>query len=145
MTARETTEGALVDRLLDEVLLSGDIEALPTIVHPNVRVSDVAFDSSYQGIDEYAGHFEMMRNAFSDIRMTHEILAACDGVVTVEYEFTGRNTGPFMGQDPSGRDVSFRGIDVYTVVDGKIAEVRGSFDLYGLRAAIEGEEPFEGE
>ena len=127
----------VVESLLTDVLETGDIAAIDHLAHPNVHVSDVAFETAYRGIDEWAGHFEMLRRAFSDIDVTFGLLSACEDVLTVEYRFDGVHTGPFMGQPASGNRITFGGIDVYRFADGKIRSVRSAVDLFGVLSGID--------
>ena len=42
--------------------------------------------------------------------------------VLVYFSFTGTHTGPFFGAPPSGNKVSFIGVDIFTIKDGKFVE-----------------------
>ncbi len=134
--ASHETKVDLVERLQTDVLQDGTVDELTTVLHEDVRVSDIAFEGVYEGIDDYVGHVEMLRTAFSDIEVSHEVLCEGDHAMTVEYRFHGTHTGPFMEIEGTGNDVSFTGIDVYTFVDDRINRIRSAFTLFGLLSDI---------
>ena len=43
--------------------------------------------------------------------------------------FTGKHTGEAMGIPPSGQAITIRGIEIWRVADGKIAERWGVVDV----------------
>jgi steroid delta-isomerase-like uncharacterized protein len=67
--------------------------------------------------------FQEYFQAFPDMSLTiHEMIAENDIVVT---RFTGRGThkGALLGAPPTGKQVSFSGIDMVRIKDGKAQEV----------------------
>ncbi len=49
-------------------------------------------------------------------------IAEGDRVVT-RWRFRGTNTGPFLGNPPTGREVSVSGTHIHRIADGTIAEI----------------------
>lgn len=111
---------------------TGEYDELDSILHHDVHVSDVSFDGAYVGIPEYIGHVENLRNAFSDIETSYTILAEGTDSVTVEWRLEGVHSGPFMGVEATDNDVSFGGIDVFSIEDGRVKKIRTAFDVYRL-------------
>ena len=67
--------------------------------------------------------FQEWLQAFPDMNLTiHEMIAENDYVVT---RFTGRGThkGTLLGAPPTGKEVSFSGIDMIRIKEGKALEV----------------------
>lgn len=124
--------GAVVGHLLEAVLAGGDLDRLADLVAPDVVVRDVAFGDAYESREAYREHQEVLEAAFPDHETTFEVIAAGDDAVTVEWTLHGTHEGPFLGVEPTGNDVSFSGLDVYRVSDGRVVEVTGCFDLFGL-------------
>ena len=74
------------------------------------------------GRDNVAGLLTAVVTALPDLRATqHDIFAQGDEVV-VRLVVTGTQRGAILGIPASGRPVSWDAIDVYRLVDGKIAE-----------------------
>lgn len=73
-----------------------------------------------QGIkDTIAGFLK----AFPDMSVTvHDIIAERD-LVAVRLTMQGTHTGSLMGETPTGKKVSFRGLDMVRIKDGKAIEV----------------------
>lgn len=135
MTSHQS-KASLIERLQTDVLQGGETDEIASILHEDVHVSDVAFDGVYEGIQDYVGHVEMLRAAFSDVEISYEVLAEGDDSMAVEYRFEGTHTGPFMGIEATGNDVSFSGIDVYTISEGRVTRIRSAFTLFGLLSDI---------
>ena len=59
--------------------------------------------------------------------------------VVFRWRTDATSTGPFMGLSPTGEKVSYTGITIYRVHDGKIAELWNEWDnmrfLQGIGAA----------
>jgi steroid delta-isomerase-like uncharacterized protein len=68
--------------------------------------------------------------AFPDFYATVEdlIVDAPAGKVAVRWSATGTHRGPFMGVAPTGRRITFRGIETLRIEDGLIAERAGEWD-----------------
>jgi len=80
-----------------------------------------------------AGHARALFVAFPDL--SFEVLggrASGGGQVITQWLMHGTNTGPWNGQPPTGRPVTVRGVDAFTVTDGKITSAEGYFDRQAL-------------
>ncbi|MDX1746834.1 MAG: ester cyclase, partial [Halobacteriales archaeon] len=125
-----TPEIATIDALFNEVQNEGNLDALAEIVHEDVQVSSISFDGVYDGLEDYRAHFEMMDAAFDDIEVEYEVLAEGEDAVVVETRFNGIHVGPFMEIEATGNPVSYPGIAVIELEDGRITSVRSAFDLF---------------
>jgi predicted ester cyclase len=56
--------------------------------------------------------------------------------VVLRLRLTGVNTGSFMDNPPSGRPIDIGGLAMFTVDEGKVAELRAQFDQVGLMQQI---------
>jgi len=63
-----------------------------------------------------------VRRAFPDYRGTNEIQLAEGDMVANRFVFYGTHQGEFMGVAPTGREVSFTGLAIDRIADGKIVE-----------------------
>jgi steroid delta-isomerase-like uncharacterized protein len=79
-----------------------------------------------------AEHAQALFAGFPDLNF--EVLSAQladgagGGTVVARWLMRGTNTAPLRGLPPSGRSVALPGVDLITVVDGKIGSVEGYFD-----------------
>lgn len=85
-----------------------------------------------QGI-EGAGYFvTAFRAAFSDIRLDIDLLLGEADHVMFRWIANAVHTGPFMGVEPTGKQVKFSGITVHRVANGRFAESTAEIDFLGL-------------
>jgi C-1 hydroxylase len=59
---------------------------------------------------------------FPDWHETIEDIIAEGDKVWIRISYTGTHTGEFMGIAPTGKKVTTKGVDIYRIVNGKLAE-----------------------
>lgn len=81
--------------------------------------------------------FEAVFSAgFSNIRHSLEDIVAEGDRVAFRMTMDATHTGEFMGLPASGKQVSFLGIGIMRIADGKVADYWGSPDRMGLMQQI---------
>jgi predicted ester cyclase len=61
-------------------------------------------------------------SAWSNMRLEiHEVIATADKVV-LRFTNSGTNSGPFMGNPPTGKHAEWLGIGIYTIRESRITE-----------------------
>jgi steroid delta-isomerase-like uncharacterized protein len=70
--------------------------------------------------------------AFPDLTVISSDLLAEGDKVVASYTWRGTHRGEFQGIPPTGKQVKVRGISIYRVAGGKIAEEWWQQDLLGL-------------
>jgi steroid delta-isomerase-like uncharacterized protein len=73
-----------------------------------------------------------LRAAFPDLHYSVEDQIAEGDKVVVRYRFRGTHLGIFQGMPPTGKQVTYTGILIYRMLNGKIAEQWTEFDLLGF-------------
>lgn len=58
--------------------------------------------------------------------------------VAATLAISGTNTGPFMGNAPTGKRVEFPAVIFATVASGQVVEMRGQFDQVGVMQQLQG-------
>jgi steroid delta-isomerase-like uncharacterized protein len=121
----------VIRRFSEEVVNKGNFDALPDLVHENVR-----FDTTVAGVTAgVAGVkevFSALHKGFSNAACAIEELVAEGETVAERFTFSGTHSGEFHGLPPTGKQVSMSGMAMFRVVDGKIAERWGLEDQLGL-------------
>jgi predicted ester cyclase len=74
----------------------------------------------------------LFRTAFRDLRYTVEAQIAEGELVLSRFSASGTQTGPFMGAPPSGKSVTYTGMDLNRIVRGKIVESWVNYDALAL-------------
>ena len=77
-----------------------------------------------QGRQAAADFIKEMRAAFPDMKGTIRSLVAEGDQVTAHWEATGTHQGPYRGAAPTGQPVTWEGVSLYRVKDGRITEHR---------------------
>lgn len=109
---------------LDEILAEDLIEHAP--LPPGIP-------AGREGVKQLMATY---REAFPDLRMTIEKYIEQGDVGCAVLRVTGTNTGPLLGQPPTGRPVDICMIDVVRVADGRAAEHWGASDDLGMFAQL---------
>src|SRR5215216_2472489 len=118
-----TEETKAVSNRVAEAISRGDLDALDELMAP-----DIAREFK-EGIAE-------VRRAFPDYHGTNEIQIAEGDMVANRFVFYGTHQGEFMGVAPTGGQVTFKGLSLDKVVDGKIVESWVEMDLEGILRQI---------
>jgi predicted ester cyclase len=104
-----TEENKAVSNRVADAFSRGDLDAIDELMAPDRA-------------QEFKRSIDLLRQAFSDIYGTNEFQIAEGDLVANRFVYYGTHQGEFMGIAPTGREVTFRGIAIDRVVDGKIVE-----------------------
>ena len=105
-----------------------DALCTPTFVgHDPTAPADVV---GPQALKDYA--YDPWFAAFPDAQATIEDLIAEGDKVVTRSTLRGTHRGEFMGIAPTGKHVTFTGIAIFRIEEGKIAEGWNNFDVLGL-------------
>mgnify|MGYP003574272347 CR=1 FL=1 len=86
--------------------------------------------------DEYRGLCQAYFAAFPDLRITCDGWVAEGDRVTKIWTAHSTHKGDFMGIPASGNSVVVKGIEVFRLANGKIAELWASMDTLGMMQQI---------
>src|SRR5688572_23843246 len=89
---------------------TGDVSKIDELVAPGMieHTPEVYGDTS-KGPELIKRYIQANLAAFPDFKMKIEQIWAKDDVVIAHLRFTGTNTGPLMGGDPTGKSVDVTG------------------------------------
>jgi steroid delta-isomerase-like uncharacterized protein len=86
--------------------------------------------------DGWSGFMAMFTSAFPDARITIDGAVEEGDLVSSRWTIMGSHQGPFQGVPGTGKLVTFAGVDMSRVVNGRIAEHWAQFDLIGVMVQI---------
>jgi len=88
--------------------------------------------------DGFRAGIAALYRAFPDFAATIEALVIDEvrAVVAIRWSATGHMRGSFLGARPSGRRVSFTGVEIIAIRDGRVFERWGEWDETAIRAQI---------
>ncbi|MFF1360030.1 ester cyclase [Streptomyces sp. NPDC058297] len=114
-----------------EAVNSGNLAAIADVVAPGSIDHDAA-PGQGPGAEGYQAMFGDLRRAFPDLHVEVEHLLATEDELAFAYTVTGTHRGELAGHAPTGRSVSFRGMQISRFEDGKLVERWGSSDELGM-------------
>jgi predicted ester cyclase len=133
-TARLAENRAIGRRVLIELWGQGKLELADELYAPDYidhvgRGPEPARVEGPQGIKRAV---TMFRIAFPDLSYSVEAELAEGDLVMTRFFAQGTHHGPFLGAAPTGRKVSYGGMDLNRIKGGKIVESWVNYDALGL-------------
>lgn len=111
----------------------GDADAVLAIYAPDFV--DLSNPSGQPGTrEENVAGIRDLYAAFPDFQTTVDelIIDELASRVTVRWSAVGTHRGPFFGASPTGKRITFRGIEILHIRDGLIVQRSGEWDAYDL-------------
>jgi predicted ester cyclase len=136
-TTTEEENAAIARRWHEDVINTHDLVVLDEILIPN-PAHDSATVADNPGPREVLG---ILLTGFPDVQHTVEAVITEGDLVVIRYRATGTHAGEFQGYAPTGKPVTWTGINIYRVECGRIAEVWSEIDALGRIAQLAGSEP----
>lgn len=118
----------IVRRYFAEIWSSGHYDVADQLVEAGHQIS-TGTPMSPDVIKHVASLF---RTAFPDIKYDLAVVVAEDDIVVAHWKAKGTHKGMFRGVEPTGKEITYQGFDVYRVVNGKLVERWGLNDDLGL-------------
>jgi steroid delta-isomerase-like uncharacterized protein len=84
------------------------------------------------GLESAKQVFSSFHTAFPDLQVNVEDMISEGDKVVARLTVRGTHQGEFMGITPTGYQVTFTGIDIVRIADGKVVERWGNFDDLGM-------------
>lgn len=133
-------------RVLLEMWGAGDLDVADELYAPDYvdhvgRGPEASRVVGPQGIKQAV---TMFRTAFPDLRYVVEEEMAERDLVWTRFSATGTHLGAFLGVAPTGRTVSYTGMDLNRIAEGKIVESWVNYDALALLQQVGLVPPVEG-
>ena len=121
---------AVVRRFYEEVFNEGKVQLLPELVSEDY--TEVWDGERHEvGLEGAKQHALGVRQTYPDLRLSIDRqIAEGDWVVSC-VTASGTHLGEWMGMAPTGKSVTFTGVNVDRVVEGKIVEHGGAANMLG--------------
>lgn len=117
--------------LYEEILNKGKLELFDELCAPNF-VKHAIPPSPDFGIEGSKQSVKMLLEAFPDIKYTVEDMIEEGDKIVARWTAQGTHKGSFMGIPPTGKQISFSGIEIIRIKDGKAVEEWEELDRAGL-------------
>ncbi len=122
----------LVRRGFEELVNTGNMALVDEHVAPNFVRHDLGGGPDIVGPEGVKLFVGALRAAFPDIEMTVEDIIGEGDKVVVRYTARATHSGVFQSIAPTGRKVTWAGINIYREKDGKVVETWQLADAMGL-------------
>ena len=76
------------------------------------------------------------RQAFPDLRFGVDVVLGEDDLVAARWTATGTQTGPWGAVAPTGKHVTFSGVNIFRLAGGKVVEIWNHRDDLGLMTQV---------
>jgi predicted ester cyclase len=122
----------LARRALREIYTMGDLELADELIHPDFVDHEPAHPEHPTGPESVKQTVRSLHAAFGGLRFeVEDEIAEGDKVVQLA-TMSGRQRGPLMGREPTGKEFAVRHVYIWRIADGRIVEHWGSRDDLGL-------------
>jgi predicted ester cyclase len=114
---------------------TGDFSRMDEVFAPGYRMrrhhdpDGGTGDLDLEALKAFAAEF---RAGFPDFRDTIDLQLAEGDLVATRFTSTGTHAGPFRGMAPTGRKLSWTGMVIDRIRDGRIVESWGNWDMMGM-------------
>lgn len=112
-----------------------DISVIDSLMHPNVLVHSLLGD--FRGAKAMKEVVQAWLKGFPDLAVNIERSIAEQDLVSIQWSAKGTHLGLFKGKHPMGKPISYNGVTLYRIQEGKIVEYWAYLDMQHLLSQIE--------
>lgn len=126
---------SIVRKYIEEVLNTGNIDIIEKYISKDYM--EIYEGKKYEmGIDGAIEHVKGVRKTYSNLNINIDFQIAENDYVATSITATGIHNGNWMDIKPTGKPVTFTGVNINKVVNGKIVEHGGAANLFGTLLKI---------
>jgi steroid delta-isomerase-like uncharacterized protein len=118
-----------------KIWTTGDLDAADALYAPdyvNHQHHDPEDPRDLHGVQAMKTFAEEFRQAFPDFHDSIDIQLAEADMVATRFTSMGTHRGAFMGVEPTNRELSWTGITIDRISEGKIVESWANWDMMGM-------------
>ena len=128
---------ATVSRIYEEVFNMGKLEQADTLIATAYIDHNPIGLGGKSGIEGFKQTVRALRFAFPDLHFTVEQMIVNGDQVVTRTTMRGTHKNSFMGVDPTDKQVTVSGFDIFRIADGVVAERWGTLDGLTLMQQME--------
>ena len=121
-----------IARRFIQVLGDGNLDVIEELAAPSLVVRYPTISQVIQSSREFRHVLAGFRSAFPDSALRVEEEIAEGEKVVIRWSFSGTHKGSIMGIPATDKKVTWTGITIYRIVDGKVVEEQGEEDFAGF-------------
>jgi steroid delta-isomerase-like uncharacterized protein len=127
-----TEDNKRIARRFLQVWGQASLDSVDELAAPTLSVFYPLFGTPADGPEAFKQHLMAVHAAIPDAVMDIEQEIAEGENVVLRWRVRGTHLGAFMSRPPTGKQVTWTGITMYRIVDGKVVEERGEEDTLAL-------------
>ncbi len=135
-TTLEERNKELIHRMNDEVWTKGNLEIMDQLFSTDFVQHFLPVGSETKGLVKFRESVRNHRQAFPDWAEEIKQIVAEGDLVATHFTSTGTNTGSFLGNPPTGKQIHINEMSIYRIVDSKIVEQWLIPDLLSLNQQL---------
>ncbi|UCH01388.1 MAG: ester cyclase [Candidatus Bathyarchaeota archaeon] len=121
-------ENKAIIRRLVEAVYKQNLVVVDELLAPDF----VEHSFQLKGLESMKQTVTMLFKGFPDLHVTIEDIAAEGNKVWDRVTATGTHTGEYRGIAPTGKKITFTGVRIWRIIDGKVVERTSVFDFIDL-------------
>jgi len=121
-----------IARRFIQVWGDGNLDVVDELAAPSLVVRYPTIPQVIQGSRAFRHVLAGFRSAFPDSALRVEEEIAEGEKVVIRWSFSGTHKGSLLGVPATGKRVTWTGITIYRIVDGKVVEEQGEEDFAGF-------------
>jgi len=128
--------GSVVRAFYADLWERAGFDRLPLLLHEDVAFQGT-FGQTMRGLDAFGTYVRSVREAFGTYRCDVRELVVDGGRAAARVGFSGtHDAGPFLGVEPTGRELAWEGVGFFEVEEGRIRRLWVMGDMLGLMAQL---------
>jgi hypothetical protein len=133
-----TANKVLINRWFDEVWNRKIESSIFELMHPEASVFGLADSplTPIRGPREFLPFWTRFTTAFPDMQIAVESTLAEEDQVVARCNVTGKHTGPGLEIPPTNKEVTFTGMCLAQIRDGKLYQAWNNFDFLLLHRQL---------
>jgi steroid delta-isomerase-like uncharacterized protein len=127
---------ALIRSFYEEVWGKGNIAVTRDVFASDYTRHDLRPTPALPGPEGQAKIAADFRQSFPDLQIHIDLLIAEDDLVVARWTMEGTNLGSWGGQQPSGKQARFCGVNFFRFAQGRVVEIWNHRDDLGLMQQV---------
>lgn len=123
-----TEPKSLIEAYSDQVWNAKNIKAVDLLFTENSTIHSPL--KTLKGGRAMKGVIEVWLSAFPDLIVDHEAFIAEEDTVVSRWRASGTHKGTFKGIEATGLPISYSGVSIYRLVDGKVTDYWAYVNLH---------------
>lgn len=111
-----------------------DLKAIDDLFHPKVLIHSLLGD--FHGLEPLRKIVNTWLKGFPDLAVKNTSVIGEHDLVVIQWEVKGTHLGEFQGVKPTKKPVSYTGVTIYRIHEGKITEYWAYLDMQHILKQI---------